>query len=324
MSPDQTRTDPARTDPARSDHGRPGREWPERELAVDLACQSAAFTTDPFSDAFARSLPVLREAGYRRVVLGPLDPTSRGLTDLGRRIADAGLAPVTMAVQSPEANVASPDPHVRRRGFDQLRRFVEMTARMGGDQLNGVPYGVHGDTASRPAPEQLERVAALVGDVADEAAAAGIMMTFEVVNRYEIAVLNTAAEAVRFVELSGSRNLRIHLDTFHMALEEADLMGAVAHALPHLGYLEFGQSSRGLLSTGSLDLAAVLEGVLQLGYTGRFGVEGFSRPLMDEPVADALKIWDTTFATGEEFAHDAAVLFATDPVRRRDALQPSG
>lgn len=315
MSPDRMPTDPARTDPARSDRG----------LAVDLACQSAAFTTDPFSDAFARSLPVLHEAGYRRVVLGPLDPTSRGVTDLGRRIADAGLAPITMAVQSPEANVASSDPHVRRRGFDQLRRFVEMTARMGGDQLNGVPYGVHGDTGARPAPDQLARVAALVGDVADEAAAAGILMTFEVVNRYETAVLNTAAEAVRFVELSGSRNLRIHLDTFHMAVEEADPLGAVAHALPHLGYLEFGQSSRGLLSTGSLDLAAVLEGVLELGYTGRFGVEGFSRSLMDEPVADALKIWDTTFATGEEFAHDAAVLFAADPARRtRAALQPSG
>lgn len=288
---------------------------PRRELAVDLACQSAAFTTDPFSDAFARSLPVLKEAGYRRVVLGPLDPSSRGVADLAQRIGDAGLAPITMAVQSPEANVGSEDPHVRRRGFDQLRRFVDLTARMGGDQLNGVPYGVHGDAAARPSDARLAGIAELVGDVADEAAAAGIMMTFEVVNRYETSVVNTAAEAVRFVELSGSRNLRIHLDTFHMAIEEADLVGAIGRALPHLGYLEFGQSSRGLLSTGSLDLASVLEAAVALGYTGRFGVEGFSRSLMQEPVADALKIWDTTFATGEEFVHDAAVLFTADAVR---------
>jgi D-psicose/D-tagatose/L-ribulose 3-epimerase len=291
-------------------------ETPSRQgLAVDLACQSAAFTTDPFSPEFARSLPVLRDAGYRRVVLGPLDPSSRGVTDLARRIGDAGLVPITMAVQSPEANVGSEDPHVRRRGFDQLRRFVDLTGRMGGDQLNGVPYGVHGDTVSRPSAGDLARVAELIGDVADEAAASGIMMTFEVVNRYETSVLNTAAEAVRFVELSGSRNLRIHLDTFHMAIEEADLVGAIRHALPYLGYLEFGQSSRGLLSTGSLDLARVLEETLCLGYAGRFGVEGFSRTLMQPPVADALKIWETTFATGEEFVHDAAVLFASDAAR---------
>lgn len=278
-------------------------------MRVDLACQSAAFTTDPFSEEFACSLPVLKDAGYRRVVLGPLDPASRGIEALGQRIHDAGLVPITMAVQSPGANVTSDEPTVRRRGFEQLRRFVDMTGRMGGDQLNGVPYGVHGDTTARPAEGTLANTAQLVGDVADEAAAAGVLMTFEVVNRYETAVLNTAAQAVRFVELSGSRNLKIHLDTFHMAIEEPDLVGAVAHALPHLGYLEFGQSSRGLLSKGSLDLARVLEEVQTLGYAGRFGVEGFSRAVMQEPVADALKIWDTTFCTGEEFVRDAAGLF---------------
>ncbi|MFB9073101.1 sugar phosphate isomerase/epimerase family protein [Citricoccus parietis] len=282
----------------------------DSRVRVDLACQSAAFTTDPFSPEFTRSLPVLQDAGYRRVVLGPLDPSSRGIESLGQRIHDAGLAPITMAVQSPEANVTSDEPNVRRRGFEQLRRFVDMTERMGGDQLNGVPYGVHGDTTVRPAEGALANTAQLVGDVADEAAAAGILMTFEVVNRYETSVLNTAAQAVRFVELSGSRNLKIHLDTFHMAIEEKDLLGAVAHALPHLGYLEFGQSSRGLLSTGSLDLPRILAEVQVLGYAGRFGVEGFSRAVMQEPVADALKIWDTTFRTGEEFVRDAAALFA--------------
>lgn len=276
----------------------------------DVACQSAAFTTDPFGDDFARCLPVLKDAGYRRVVLGPLDPSARGIEALGRRIHDAGLEPIAMAVQSPEANVSAGSPDVRRRGFEQLRRTVEMTHRMGGDQLNGVPYGVHGDASALPAERDVATTAALVGDVADEAAAAGIMMTFEVVNRYETSVLNTAAQAVRFVEHSGSRNLKIHLDTFHMALEEPDLIGAVAHALPHLGYLEFGQSSRGLLSTGSLDLAGILGAVREMGYTGRYGVEGFSRATMQEPVADALRIWGTTFSTGEEFVRDAAALFA--------------
>ncbi len=282
----------------------------DSRVRVDLACQSAAFTTDPFSSEFSHSLPLLKDAGYRRVVLGPLDPSSRGIESLGERIRDAGLAPITMAVQSPEANVMSDEPTVRRRGFEQLRRFVDMTGRMGGDQLNGVPYGVHGDITARPAEGAFANTAQLVGDVADEAAAAGILMTFEVVNRYETSVLNTAAQAVRFVELSGSRNLKIHLDTFHMAIEEPDLLGAVAHALPHLGYLEFGQSSRGLLSTGSLDLPRILEEVQALGYAGRFGVEGFSRATMQGPVADALKIWDTTFRTGEEFVRDAAALFA--------------
>ncbi|WP_168198672.1 sugar phosphate isomerase/epimerase [Nesterenkonia sp. NBAIMH1] len=279
-------------------------------LAADLACQSAAFTTDPFSSTFARSLLIMRDAGYRRVVLPPIAPNARGVEQLGERIRNSGLAPITMAAQSPEANVASDDPYVRSLGFQQLRQFIELTAKMGGDQLNGIPYGVHGDTGSRPSEGRLADTAQLVGDVAEEAGRSGITMTFEVVNRYETSMINTAAEAVRFVEMSGSGNLKIHLDTFHMSIEEIDIRRAIETALPHLGYMEFGQSSRGLLSEGNLNLSELLADVRAMGYEGRWGTEGFSRPLMEEPVADALKIWSATFATGEEFVRDAANLFA--------------
>ena len=76
-------------------------------------------------------------------------------------------------------------------------------------------------------------------------------MTFEVLNRYETSLVNTAAQAVAYVGLSGSEHLRIHLDTFHMAVEEADMSEAIRVAMPVLGYLELGQSGRGLLERGS-------------------------------------------------------------------------
>lgn len=278
-------------------------------LQLDVACQSAAFATDPFSEAFSSALPQLQESGYRRVVLGPIDHSHRRIADLGRRIHDAGLSPITMAIQTPEANVASPESAVRRRGYDLLRRFIDMSVRMGADQLNGVPYGVHGEVSKKPDEATLRRTAELVGDAAEEAAAARILMTFEVVNRYETSIINTAAQAVQFVEYSGSKRLKIHLDTFHMAMEESDLFGALTSALPYLGYLEFGQSSRGCLSQGSIDLTRILRHVQSLGYSGRFGVEGFSRATMEEAVADQLRIWDTTFSTGAEFVRDAAELF---------------
>lgn len=278
-------------------------------LQLDVACQSAAFATDPFSEAFSTALPLLHASGYRRVVLGPIDHSHPGIADLGRRIHDAGLSPITMAVQSPDANVGSSESSVRRRGYDLLRRFIEMSVRIGSDQLNGVPYGVHGEVREKPDAWGLRRTAELVGDAADEAAEARVLMTFEVVNRYETSMINTAEQAVQFVEYSGSKHLKIHLDTFHMAIEEADLIGAIAHALPHLGYLEFGQSSRGCLSQGALDLKQILGQVHALGYAGPYGVEGFSRATMETAVADQLRIWDTTFTTGEEFFRDAAELF---------------
>jgi D-psicose/D-tagatose/L-ribulose 3-epimerase len=110
---------------------------------------------------------------------------------------------------------------------------------------------------------------------------------------------------MHFVGLSGSDHLRIHLDTFHMAIEEADIMGAIRVALPRLGYLELGQSGRGRLSTGALDIAEIVRQALDLGYGGRIGVEAFSRGILDPAVADMLAIWRSPYDDGVELATDA-------------------
>jgi len=130
-------------------------------------------------------------------------------------------------------------------------------------------------------------------------------MTFEVLNRYETAMLNTAQQALDFIAASGSEHLRVHLDTFHMAVEEADMLGAVRSAVPVLGYLELGQSGRGPLTSGSVDPAAVVRAALDAGYQGRVGVEAFSRSVLASGASDVLAIWREPYADGRALAAEA-------------------
>ena len=133
-------------------------------------------------------------------------------------------------------------------------------------------------------------------------------MTFEVLNRYETSVVNTAAQAMDYVAASGSKNLWIHLDTFHMAIEEADISAAIRTALPRLGFLELGQSGRGPLSTGAVDIAGIVAGALADGYEGRWGIEAFSRRILDTSAADMLSIWRNPYVDGKAIAADAVEL----------------
>jgi D-psicose/D-tagatose/L-ribulose 3-epimerase len=126
-----------------------------------------------------------------------------------------------------------------------------------------------------------------------------------VLNRYETSLVNTAAQALAYVELSGSDHLRIHLDTFHMAVEEADIPAAIRVTLPKLGFLELGQSGRGMLSTGAVDVVDVVRNALDDGYQGRWGVEAFSRSVLSPPAADMLAIWRAPYDDGAELAADA-------------------
>jgi D-psicose/D-tagatose/L-ribulose 3-epimerase len=149
------------------------------------------------------------------------------------------------------------------------------------------------------------RAAREVGQAADYAHARGITLTFEVLNRYETSLVNTAAQAMDFVTLSESDHLRIHLDTFHMAIEEADMGEAIRLALPKLGYLELGQSGRGLLGTGVVDVSGIVQLALEAGYAGRFGVEAFSRSVLPAGRGDVPAIWRDPYASGAELAADA-------------------
>ena len=247
---------------------------------LDVACHLNVLLADVASDLLPAALDALAEAGYRRVVLHPLDPATTDAAGLRRTFEARGIAPITIAGQGPGANVSSADADERAAGAAALRAAVDLTVALGGDQMNGVPYGLFGRASGPTSPAAFERSAAEVGRVAEYAHERGVAMTFEVLNRYETAAINTAAQAMQYVEASGSEHLRIHLDTFHMAVEEGDLAAAITHALPKLGYLELGQSGRGGLGSGAVDVADLLRHAIDSGYTGRVGVEAFSRGVL--------------------------------------------
>lgn len=273
-------------------------------MDLDLACHLSAITPDLSPAHLVPVLNDLREMGYRRAVLPPLDTETTDASALAEAFAQTGMRPIAMCGQTPEADVSSADADVRRAGIERLRRSIRWARRLGADQLNGVPYGLFGRPATTLDPELLRESARAVGTVADEAAALGMQLTFEVLNRYEESAINTSAQAMAYVEDSRSAHLGVHLDTFHMAIEEADAGAAIRLALPRLRYLELGQSGRGPLGTGAVDVAGIVRDALDAGYRGRWGVEAFSRPLAG-PAADALSIWRAPYSDGLDLARDA-------------------
>lgn len=275
------------------------------DLDLDLACHLNVLAADTEPAALGRALATLADLGYRRAVLPPLDPAATDAVEVRAVFAAHGIVPITIAGQGAGADVSSDDPAEAAAGEAALRAALKLTVALGSDQMNGVPYGLFGHATSPVAAARFDRAARAVGRVADEAHERGVMMTFEVLNRYETSTLNTAEQAMDFVDRSGSAHLRIHLDTFHMTVEEADPSAAVRTALPKLGYLELGQSGRGPLGSGAIDLPALIAQALDDGYAGRWGVEAFSRSILMEPVADMLAIWRSPFQDGGALAEDA-------------------
>ena len=79
-------------------------------------------------------------------------------------------------------------------------------------------------------------VVASLRTVAALAADRGVTLGLEVVNRYETNVINTAAQGMALVDDIGAANVAVHLDTYHMNIEEVSMAAAVRACGSKLGY----------------------------------------------------------------------------------------
>lgn len=105
------------------------------------------------------------------------------------------------------------------------------------------------------------------------AAERGIELAIEPINRYESFLVTNLEQATRFIEDVGADNLRVHLDTFHMNLEEPNLAEAVRQAGDRLGNLHLADSNRQAPGRGHLDFAAILAALREIDYQGALALE---------------------------------------------------
>ena len=128
--------------------------------------------------------------------------------------------------------------------------------------------------------------------VAGTAAASGITLGLEVVNRYESNVLNTASQAVEMCRRIGAPNVKVHLDVYHMNIEESDPAQAIADTGEFLGYFHTGDSHRGYMGSGTVDLQAAASGRWSAPVmTGPITFESFSSRVVGQPLEGILGIW---------------------------------
>ena len=160
-----------------------------------------------------------------------------------------------------------------------------------------------------------------IEEVAKEARGKGVTLAVEVVNRFESNLLNTAAQAVRFVDAVGEDNLGIHLDTFHMHIEEADAAEAIRACGSRLRYFHVNENHRGYLGAGTIDFAPAFRALANAEYDGVVTFEAFSSSTCSPTVAGNAGIWRSVFEDGEDVARRALDFLKVGMASARRAME---
>ena len=250
--------------------------------------------------------PRAASAGFNHVVVPLRDHSVIDPDAIARTFEQYGITAVVSANLLPEADISSLDSEIRQRGMERHRASFRLARDMGAVHVGGITYSLFGK-ADRPASDESRKYSAdALGTLAEEARPMGLRVAMELLNRYETNMLNTVDQGLAFLRMAGSDNLYLHLDTFHMNIEEVDMMQALKKALPHLAYFELDQNDRGPLDRGQIDFQPLLAFLKNAGYDKLIGVEAFSNAVSGPDIVRGVSAWRDLFRSGDEIAASAA------------------
>lgn len=248
-------------------------------------------------------------AGFDLIEVPILDPY-RIDTAMTRRLLDEyGMQGACSMGLSAYADVSSEDPSVVAAGKKLLARAVEVTAEIESTYLCGVLYS---QLAKYPGPvseRSRAHVVEALGLLAAQAQEASVQVSLEVVNRYETNVVNTAAQMLDLLDESGT-DIGVHLDTYHMNIEEDGMVTALEQCGDRLGYVHIGESHRGYLGTGTIDFDGFFGAVVESGYGGPVTFESFSSAVVHPELSNQLAVWRNLWSDGDDLARSAHAFMA--------------
>ncbi len=195
---------------------------------------------------------------------------------------------------SPETNPISPDKNVRAAAVAHLDRVLECGQAFGCEILCGPTHSAIGVfSGAGPTDDEFKAGVETFQRVGEKAAARGIRVAIEYLNRFEIYFLTTAAQTVRFVESVNHPSIKMMYDSFHANIEEKDQARAFAACAKHVIHVHVSENDRGVPGTGGVNWGSFWSGIKNNKYDGYLTIEAFGRALPD--LAAATRVWRDLF-----------------------------
>lgn len=256
---------------------------------------SSIWTMDWTPGAAERSVAEAVRHGFDFIEIALLKPTKVDTRHSQNLFERAGIGTVC-SLGLPESAWPSRDPQA---GIDFLKVAIDATADMGALALTGVTYGGIGERSGHP-PTQAEydNVARCLEAAARHARNRGIDLGVEAINRYETHLINTGQQAVDMVERVGADNMFVHLDTYHMNIEEKGIAQGILAAREHLRYIHLSESDRGVPGKGNVRWGEIYAALAAIGFRGGLAMESFMN--MPEELAGGLSVWRPVADSTEE------------------------
>lgn len=204
-----------------------------------------------------------------------------------------------------ERDLSNPNPGIRSRAVDYLKKCCDFAEQVGAPLIIVVPSAV-GKTKPVSDPQTEEEWQKAVEEewnyavesvhkAALYAEGAGVILVIEAINRYETFLVNSARQALRFAKQADSPAVKVHLDSFHMNIEESSLAGAIRETGGMLFNFHVADSNREAVGRGHINFKEILGALNEINYDKALSLEPLP-PVPNPYIATKFKkyaeLWD--------------------------------
>ena len=239
------------------------------------------------ADGFARAAAL----GFDAVEIFPtgaeqLDPAELRQLSHMHRLAIAAIGTGGGWVKH-QLRLTDPDPAKRKHAREFVAGIVEAAGGFGAPAIIGSMQGRFEGNVSRE--QALDCLGEALEDLGPRAAAHGVPLLYEFLNRYETNLLNRVDDALAFLGRLRTPNVKLLCDLFHMSIEEADIAAALRRAGPRIGHVHFADSNRHAIGFGHTDARPIVAALREAGYAGYLSAEVLPLPDADAAAAQTIR-----------------------------------
>lgn len=257
----------------------------------------------PFTNDSVKFFPHFKKWGFESVEIPIEDPSKIDSRFIKAELERNGLVcGAVTPCMGPSCDLRGTRDQ-QKAALEFMHKVIDQMSALDCPTLSGVIYSSVGRADAVPKKERQQQWRTVVKNLrqlCNYATDRDRIIAFEPINRFETDFINTCEQGLAMIEDVNHPALKLHLDTFHMNIEEKNPAEAIHKAGNLLGHFHACGSDRGTPGNDHTDWKSIAAALKSIRYGGDVTIESFTTDV--KTIARAASIWRKIEPTREEIA----------------------
>lgn len=250
------------------------------KIAVAITTGDAKFGPIIYRGNIRENIEKLSKLGYEGVEISIGDPKIIKIKELKEALKENSITLTTLgtgqAVAREGLTFVNPDKAIRKAAIDRIKEQIELASEFNSSVIIGLIKGNLPDNSQKH--QAMEWAIEACRECADFAQNCGVIILMEAINRYEVNWLNSVSDGINVIKKINKNNVLLHIDTFHMNIEDPSFRDSILEANNLVGYVHFADSNRWAPGYGHINFQEIISALREINYQGFLSLEVFPLP----------------------------------------------